>query len=117
MFRLLILFLLFSNSLFGLQNPAKLGHRYSIVEIKEVLKNVNSETGKETFILFTEDRPYVIESLNEYATVKVSAFLKTKKGTKQKVVLHYNYFDLGNGIKYQFGFKVCNVFAGSKESE
>ena len=106
MFRLLILFLLFSNSLFGLQNPAKLGHRYSIVEIKEVLKNVNTETGKETFILFTEDRPYVIESLNEYATVKVSAFLKTKKGTKQKGSIALHYFDLGNGIKYQYGFKV-----------
>jgi len=115
--KLLILFLLFSNSLFGLQNQAKLGHRYSIVEIKEVLKKVNSETAEETFILFTEHRPYVIKSLNEYATVKVSAFLKTKKGTKQKVVLHYNYFNLGNGIKYQYGFKVCNVFAGSKESE
>ena len=117
MFRLLILFLLFSNSLFGLQNPAKLGHRYSIVEIKEVIKYISSETGEETFVVFTDRQPYIVESLNEYATVKVAAFLKTKKGTKQKVVLHYNYFDLGNGIKYQFGFKVCNVFAGSKESE
>ena len=117
MFKLLILFLLLSNSLFGFQNPAKLGHKYSILEIKEVVKYISTETGEETFVAFTDRQPYIVESLNELATVKIASFLKTKKNTKQKVVLHFYYFTLGDDTTYQYGFKICNVFVDSKKTE
>ena len=117
MFRIISLFLLSSINLFGFLDPSKIDHKEIVTEIKDVVKFVSIENKKETFVLFAESQPYIIKSYNDFATVKIASFLKVNKGNKKKVVLHFNYFHLGNGIKYQYSFRVCNAFSDEIKSE
>ena len=101
---------LFQTNTFALIEPSQVGHKYVDLKINDVQKFI-SQDKRIDYILFTDSGTYKIKSINDYTTLKVASFLKVNRGKKKKIVLHFNYFNVGAGKTYQYSFRVCNVFA------
>lgn len=103
-----LLFLTLVNFSYGIKDTSNFGHSEKEVFILDVIKE-EVDKDKFKYILLTPEEDLYIESINEYATLKVAAFLKTKINTKQKITYHYNYYNVNGKYVYMYNIKVCNA--------
>lgn len=94
--KFVLLFLFFTNQLFGYKSQEICETNSFVVEVVDCIK-LETESGKFDYFLVSNKYSYKVKSFNDFMTVKLAAHLKTKQGEKVEVHAHYHYYRAWGG--------------------